>query len=74
MAGTDHLLQCSGVALRTQFLPRSPWSLSERISTRGIKNFSRAMDEAPETVQLSSGQSNGSLYRGGGVELSFKTK
>lgn len=32
------------------------------------------MDEARETAQLSSGQSNGSLYRGGGVELSFKTK
>ena len=32
------------------------------------------MDEAQETVQLSSGQSNGSLYRGCGVELSFKTK
>lgn len=38
----------------------------------GIKNFSRAVDEPQEMKQLISGQSNGGLYRGGGIDLSFK--
>ena len=56
------------------FLPnRSPWSLREWMRTGSIKNFSRAMEEAQEMLQLISGQSNASLYKGAGVELSFKT-
>lgn len=42
------------------------------LSTGGIKNFSRAVDDPQEMVQLISGQSNEGLYRGSGIELSFK--
>lgn len=70
----DHLLQCSRVALMAQFLPnRSPRYLREWMRTGSIKNFSRAMEEAQEMLQLISGQSNARLYKGAGVELSFKT-
>lgn len=32
------------------------------------------MDEPQEMIQLTSGQSNGRPYRGGGTELNFKNK
>lgn len=55
-----------------QFLPnRSPRSLREWMRTGSMKNFSRAMEEAQEMLQLISGHSNARLYKGAGVELSF---
>lgn len=63
------------VALKHSSCPREAHGLSGRwISTRNIKNFSRAVDEAQEMVQLISGQSNGMLYTGGGTELNCENK